>query len=116
MNMTKQQAICLKLAQWLVGPDGVQPVFDERIGVQLKSWVGSRRKFDPFAPTTEGRAQAYECVIKAAQEGLAPNFTEFRVDVGPIGRTKRLQHVNTPESITTASLEAIFYAVGGEWK
>lgn len=118
MKMTKQQAISLKLAQWLVGPDGIPPILDERHGVYLKSWVRSSRKFDPFANSTEGRAQFAECVIKASRyfDSLAMDrhgSFVWRSEARRIKTLGKICHAGTPEGIVAATLEAIYYAIDG---
>lgn len=105
-KMTKHQAISLKLAQWL-GP--------EVIGRMARKGI-----FNPFSDSTEGRAQFAECVIKGAlDKEIGLDLFRNAVRSGWDLNLQRVGHDNTPEGITAATLEAIYYAIGGtavEWE
>ncbi len=105
--------IILGLAKWLLGPDAIQP---SRVhgAVILYSWTGATRKFDPFEDSNSGRQQFAECLIKATQAGLNPYLSTTRADAGKIGRSVRVEHDNTAQGITAATLEAIYLAVAAE--
>ena len=57
-------------------------------------------RFNPFAPTTEGRAQFAECWEKALYSGLEVKF--------PKG-----MHYQSQLEMRAAHIEAIYYAIGG---
>jgi hypothetical protein len=108
LDMDKQQTICLKLAQWIgFNPPGAYAEQDDVFGYR------GATEFNPFANTTEGRAQFAECVVKAAWEfhnlevydkGVEARNGQggkcFRVGMGGIG-------------VAAATLEAIYYAIDG---
>ena len=112
--MTKQQAISLKLAQWL----GYEAKLVSDDGTFAYIWIsGTKSKeFNPFAPTTEGRAQFAECVIKATQSG----FDVHMMNIASRCYSKETMHGyryhtqdTSPDAVVTATLEAIYYAIGG---
>jgi hypothetical protein len=119
-TVTKQQAISLKLAQWLVLEEarisGDTVLFWSPGRAYGDGWV----KFDPFAPTTEGRAQFAECVIKAPQHfSLRFDSDAMQVSVWiecSVQKRWRWIHVNHSvgdAELQRATLEAIYYAIGG---
>ena len=95
VKLTKQQAISLKLAQWLGRAEAIKARNDIRYAMTFAAG-----EFNPFADTTEGRAQFAECVIKADRDGI--------MCLSYIGEA-RLRGANLVE----ARLEAIYYAIGG---
>lgn len=121
MKPTKQQAICLKLAQWL----GLQSIEIRGYGSGKKDIYYSRGDklivFDPFTSTIDGRAQFAECVIKALSAGLlyVSRQSDQAVGYWYNSRVFWIYCDNTaPKSIAAATLEAIFYAIGGtaDWE
>lgn len=113
--MTKQQAICLKLAHWL--GDG----FPEPRNGTVYLDEDDESEFNPFSDTTEGRAQFAECVIKAELGLLPTGFNPHRpLAVGykhPASYFARNIELaeESPQALVAAHLETIFYAIGGEW-
>jgi len=115
--MTKHQTISLKLAQWL-GHCNPKLVGESVCYEEVHPQFSLPLEFNPFAPTTEGRAQFAECVIKAElgedEVHVIINFSSgyvhwLRRDDGWID----MPFDRTPESFTAATLEAIYYAIGG---
>ena len=115
--MTKHQAISLKLAQWLGHDDA--DIWQDSVWMP-NSRSPDAKSFNPFAPTTEGRAQFAECVIKGAlDKEIGLDLFRNAVRSGWDLNLQRIGHDNTPEGITAATLEAIYYAIGGtagEWE
>lgn len=112
MKLTKQQIISLKLAQWL----GCFQPYATEFGVAYEVEHGGIELFNPFANTTEGRAQFAECVIKAAQLGHI-DMDSFGTDYWhkpTLGERATAEHDSTSDGVVTATLEAIFYAIGGD--
>lgn len=100
MKMTKQQAICLRLAQWLGLNDVCSGISSFPNYLHYNGVMDVRIPFNPFESTWEGRAQFAECVIKAAIDGLA-------IKMRPAGET--------PDEYVANRCEAIFFAIGGEF-
>ena len=114
-KMKKHQAISLKLAQWLgrgsvhLSHDNSRVLFFQNEGDKM--FIG---EFNPITNSTEGRAQFAECVIKAGLEkDIGADLLRNAVRSGWDEKLHRVNHDNTPEGITAATLEAIYYAIGG---
>ena len=110
--MNKQQAISLKLAQWLGRAEAIKARNDIRYAMTFAAG-----EFNPFANTTEGRAQFAECVIEAAvcddifiRNDAATGHVEwFKKDCG----WEKIYFGVDPEKHVSATLEAIYLALGG---
>lgn len=119
--MTKQQAISLHLAKWLgykraefweVRNCGVG-------GVVVCDALDGGKLFEPFSTTTEGRAQSYECVLHALECSIQidwfPGFVRvWAHNNKPENQIYTVQHVDGKGSRNSATLEAIYYATGGQ--
>lgn len=90
--MNKQQAISLKLAQWLGRAEAIKARNDIRYAMTFAAG-----EFNPFFSTTEGRAQFAECVIEAAIEDI-----EIITGVFP-----------EADHVVNCMLTRIYYAIGG---
>lgn len=116
-KMTKQQAISLKLAQWL-GKEDVSFVRDRTFFTLEYECVHIpvRKEFNPFANSIEGRAQFAECLLRAWSSGLhVDKYSDFvRSWSHGLLDIFKTRHDNSPEGIIAATLEAIYYAIGGE--
>lgn len=123
MKPTKQQSICLKLAQWLGLKDARRSEHGEGGIEYLHNHHGSEfyLEFDPFHTAMEGRAQFAECFLKAWSSRMhLDRYSDcIRVWLTPWGEIIKVAHDGTPSGIAAAILEAIFYAIGGtagEWE
>lgn len=111
--MTKHQAISLKLAQWLGPCNKVVVTLNGDVVSMPPDLHIAAFNFNPFSPTTEGRAQFAECYFRAVCEGLQIRPQRWVIFYEYEGVNSSVTHDNTPESIAAATLEAIYYAIGG---
>jgi len=111
MKMTKQQAISLKLAQWLGRHKPF--LFDGKVVYGPDEMnLFSAPEFNPFANSTEGRAQFAECVIKAGLNG-AFCISRFMAECHIDDVISVNEHDSTDGGVVATALEAIYYAIGG---
>lgn len=118
--MNKQQTISLRLAQWL-GKDDARCSEYKEIGVEyLHAHCGNKfyLQFNPFHSETEGRGQFAECWLKAKVDRVPVDhyFDDDRRIAYQVPGHRRWEYVTheyTAQGLVDATLEAIFYAIGG---
>jgi hypothetical protein len=118
--MTKQQAISLHLSKWI----GLDVELCREPNYTATGWYKvvafpCGKRFNPFAATTEGRAQAYECLLHALECSIQidwfPGFIRvWAHNNKPENQIYTVQHVDGKGPRNSATLEAIYYATGGQ--